>query len=79
VSVAVLGPDGARLSAGTEVALADSALRFVVGDNGEMFVPDMPSYARFVARLRDRECVFEVRLAAPPPEAFSVLGPYQCR
>jgi hypothetical protein len=44
-----------------------------------MFVPDMPSFARFVARLRDRDCGFEVRLAAAPTEAFSTLGPYQCR
>ena len=79
VSVEVLGPDGRPLPTGTEVALVDSALRFIVGDNGEMFVPDMPSFARFVARLRDRDCGFEVRLAAAPTEAFSTLGPYQCR
>jgi outer membrane usher protein len=79
VSIEVLGLDGKHLPVGTEVALADSALRFVVGDNGEMFVPDMPSYARFVTRLQGRDCAFEVRLAAAPPEAFSTLGPYQCR
>jgi len=79
VSVEVLGPDGRHLPVGTEVALADSALRFIVGDNGEMFVPDMPSFARFVARLRDRDCGFEVRLATAPTEAFSTLGPFQCQ
>lgn len=78
VSVEVLGPDGRPLPTGTEVALVDSDVRFIVGDNGQMFVPDMPSFARFVARRRGGECAFEVRLTAPT-EAFSTLGPYQCR
>ena len=79
VTLEVHGPDGRHLPAGTEVALVGSTQRFMFGDNGELFVPDLPAMARFVVESRSGRCSFEVRLEAPPTEAFAKLGPYQCR
>lgn len=79
VTVEVQGPDGRHLPAGTEVVMAGSTQRFLVGDNGEFFVPELPVPTRFAVEGRPGRCSFEVRLDAPPTEALAKLGPYQCR
>ena len=79
VILEVLGPDGRHLPAGTEVSLADGTRRFTVGEEGEVFIPDMPALAQFIARRRDGLCGFEVRFETAPPEFLAKLGPYQCQ
>lgn len=74
----VQGTDGKHLPAGTEVAMQDSPLRFVVGDGGEMFVPDLPPRARFIVERRSGSCTFEVDMPSPPIEVMPKLGPFVC-
>jgi outer membrane usher protein len=79
VVLEVFGPDGRHLPAGTNVQLEDPEAPLLVGDNGEMYVPDLPAVARFVATWRGVQCRFEARLEAPPSELLPKLGPYHCR
>jgi len=79
VILEVQGPDGRHLPAGTELSLYDDTRQFTVGEEGEVFVPDMPSRAQFIARRRDGLCSFEVKFETAPPEFLAKLGPYQCQ
>lgn len=71
--------DGQHLPAGSEAAMDNSALRFIVGDAGEMYVPDLPTAARFTVDRPGSACAFEVRLPATQHEIQPKLGPFVCR
>jgi outer membrane usher protein len=78
VILEVYGPDQQHLPAGTEIALSDSPLQFVVGQYGEVFVPDLPPAARFTAHTPRGRCGFAVSLPERPNELMPKLGPFRC-
>ena len=71
--------DGSYLPAGFEVQLAGSSQRYVVGHNGEIFVPDLLASSRFVAELATGRCGFDVEFTALKNENIPKLGPFTCR
>lgn len=71
--------DGSHLPAGSEVQLAGSSQRYIVGHDGEIFVPDLLASSRFVAELASGRCSFDVESAAPKNEKLPKLGPFTCR
>ncbi|MDN3919700.1 fimbria/pilus outer membrane usher protein [Roseateles violae] len=75
----VLLPDGTPLPAGAELQYDGSALSHPVADDGEVFIPDLPLQARFVARWGERRCSFQLRLEQAPAERLPVLGPFLCK
>jgi outer membrane usher protein len=71
--------DGSHLPAGSEVQLAGTSQRYIVGHDGEVFIPDLLASSRFVAELASGRCSFDVELAATKKEALPKLGPFVCR
>ena len=71
--------DGSYLPAGLEVQLAGSSQRYIVGHNGEVFIPDLLASSRFVAELASGRCGFDVEISTPKNETFPKLGPFTCR
>jgi outer membrane usher protein len=71
--------DGSYLPAGLEVRLAGSSQRYIVGHNGEIFIPDLLAASRFVAELATGRCGFDVEFTAVKNETFPKLGPFTCR
>ena len=71
--------DGSHLPIGSEVQLVGTSQRYIVGADGEIFIPDLVGSSRFVAELGTGRCSFEVELVAPVKEALPKLGPLICR
>ena len=70
--------DGSHLPTGSEVQLAGTSQRYIVGYDGEVFIPDLPASSRFTARLASGQCSFDVEFSRPK-ESLPKLGPFTCR
>ena len=71
--------DGSHMPAGSEVQLAGTSQRYIVGHDGEIFIPDLPASARFVAELASGRCSFGVEIGTQKKEELPKLGPFICR
>ena len=71
--------DGSHMPAGSEVRLAETSQRYIVGHDGEIFIPDLPASARFVAELASGRCSFGVEIGTQKREELPKLGPFICR
>lgn len=70
--------DGTPLPAGTELRIDGTDRVFPVASGGEVFIPDMPMQARFVAEWSIGRCAFEVKLDRLPEDKLPILGPFLC-
>ncbi len=79
VTLEVRLADGTYLPAGSEVQLTGTSQRFVVGHDGEVFVPDLPGRSHFTVQLAVSRCSFDVEYAASKRDVLPKLGPFVCR
>ena len=70
--------DGSHVPLGSEVQLVGTSHSYIVGHDGEVFIPDLPVSSRFTVKLASGHCSFEVEFS-PQKETLPKLGPFVCR
>ena len=70
--------DGSYVPIGSEVQLVGTSQRYIVGNDGEIFIPHLPASARFLVRLDSGSCSFDVEFRSQK-ETLPKLGPFTCR
>jgi outer membrane usher protein len=71
-------PGGEPLPPGAEVRRLGGGAIYLVGFDGEVFIPDLSFGATYVAQWPGERCEFAVPAAAAPLAAMPRLGPITC-
>jgi outer membrane usher protein len=66
--------DGSYLPAGSQVQQGGSGQRYTVGQDGEVFIPDLPVSTHFTAQPASGLCIFDVDVNAVPKELLPKLS-----